>query len=79
MTYTSVHCYDPRIGNRKSPVKFCGKSQGDIASLLNAPRGMFNQKTEAGGTYRTHRERHLHNLVNLWIWKMDSGKSKQFF
>ena len=48
MTYTSVQCYDPRIGNRKSPVKFCGKSQGDIASLLNAPRGMFNQRQKLG-------------------------------
>ena len=49
MTYTSVQWYDPRIGNRKSPVKFCGKSQGDIASLLNAPRGMFNQKDRSWG------------------------------
>ena len=49
MTYTSVQCYDPRIGNRESPVKFCGKSQGDIALLLNAPRGMFNQKDRSWG------------------------------
>ena len=49
MTFASVQCYDPRIGNRKSPVKFCGKSQGDIASLLNVPRGMFNQEDRSWG------------------------------
>lgn len=57
-------------------MKFSGKSQGDCFVVKSAKRHDQSNRTEAKGTYRTHKERHLHNPVNLWIWNIDSEKSK---
>ena len=78
MTYTSVYCNDPNTGKRKSPVNFSGKSQGDIASLLNVPRGMINQIRQKLGVLTGHVGKHIYRTKSTsGFGKLIQGGQKQ--
>ena len=76
--YTSVQSNDPSTGNRESPVDFSGKSQGDIASLLNVPRGMINQIRQKRGVLTGHVGKHIYITQSIsGFGKLIQGGQKQ--
>lgn len=80
MTYTSVQRNDPSTGDRKSPANFSGKSQGDIASLLNVSRGIINQIGQKLGVLTGHAGKHIYTTQSTsGFGKLFQGGKKQLF